>query len=703
MSQPSKLDKNFLPVTREAQRTPAPINYAEGKLNEESWEAICRDLRNRLAEQESTLARIRAQLREETQARKQTEIALHESEERFMLFMNHSPLMTFIKDDRGNYVYGNKRWQSVFGRELSATRVCTDFDLYSRKNAGRICKEDREILATGKNSEIIRSRPAGKNQLNSWLTVKFPYFDPRGRPFIGGVALDITDRKRGAAELKSHATQQATIAKFGQQALSGASPQCLMDEAAALVSTILRADFCAVSELQSERKKLCVRSIKPTQRGEIQSTFSTDAGSQMIYLLRKRRPIFIEDLAAERRFQPSPFLLQHKLVSGMEVIISRSKDAWGVLSVFTRKKRIFSKGEMHFVQAMANTLAAAMERKDAEWALRQSEATLKDFFDNAPVGLHLLGPDGSILRTNKAELLMLGYSADEYVGHHVSHFHVDKQVINEVLDKLPTNRIQNYEARVRCKDGSIKNVVIDLNVLWDEGRFIHARCFSRDITGQRQRERQILEISEREQQRIGQDLHDELCQYLAAIKFKCGLLQRRLARSKLAQAREAGLIETMLNRSIDQAHSLARGLSPVQVEAGGLVSALKELAAHQSNIYDCDCYCRMGKISAVKDATIAIHIYRIAQEATINAIKHGKAGRVAIRLMERNAQLILSVEDDGIGFVPDNNRKTGMGLHLMNYRARTIGATIAIKPGREGGTILTCTLPHPPSTKRSAK
>jgi two-component system, LuxR family, sensor kinase FixL len=662
------------------------------------------ELKKRLEDQNLVLARLHAQLRDEIQARKQIEIALHESEERFMLFMNHSPLITFIKDENGNYVYGNKRWQMTFGKDWTERKSCTDYDLYPREIAGHIRREDLEILSTGKNLETIRTYTGNGKQTNSWLTVRFPYFDPRGRPFVGGVALDITERKWAAAKLKAHAIQQAAIARFGQQALTGASPQCLMDEAAMLVSTTLDVEFCAIMELDARERSLRARSIGPIRKLRVGFP-PLEAGnrSQAAYVLRKRKPVLIRNLPKETRFEPSPFLLKQNLLSGMEVIIPKGKGVWGILSTYSRRKRHFSKGEMHFVQAVANTLAAAIERKEAEWALRHSEATLTDFFDNAPVGLHWLGPDGRILRANKAELEMLGYKGDEYVGHHISQFHVEKELIKDVLAKLPTNRIQNYEARIICKNGTIKNVVIDLNVFWEEGRFIHARCFSRDVTEQRQREKQVLEISEREQHRIGQDLHDELCQYLAAIKFKSGLLQRKLAQARYAHAREAGVIETMLNRSIHQAHSLARGLCPVQVEVGGLVSALKELATHMTTIYGCNCHCKAGKISFIRDATVAIHLYRIAQEATTNAIKHGKAARVDIGILERGAELILSVEDNGLGFSKQVPNKNGMGLHLMSYRARIIGATIDIRAKPGGGTVLTCTLPYRPASQRNAK
>jgi PAS domain S-box-containing protein len=119
---------------------------------------------------------------------------------------------------------------------------------------------------------------------------------------------------------------------------------------------------------------------------------------------------------------------------------------------------------------------------------------LSDFFENAAVGLHWVGPDGIVLRVNQTELDLLGYSRDEYVGHHISKFHADKPVIDDILGKLSCGEcLQGYEARLRCKDGSIKHVLISSNVLWEDGKFIHTRCFTRDVTAQKKAELAVRE------------------------------------------------------------------------------------------------------------------------------------------------------------------------------------------------------------------
>lgn len=165
------------------------------------------------------------------------------------------------------------------------------------------------------------------------------------------------------------------------------------------------------------------------------------------------------------------------------------------------------------VEGYVAVIADITERKRAELALRQSEQELSDFFENAVVGLHWVGPDGTILRANRAELEMLGYTPEEYIGHHIAEFHVDLAAISDILRRLQAGEVlHDYEARLRCKDGSIKDVLIDSSVRWEEGKFVHTRCFTRDVTERRRAEEELREQAEiiETVNRLGQTLSAEL-------------------------------------------------------------------------------------------------------------------------------------------------------------------------------------------------
>jgi PAS domain S-box-containing protein len=146
-----------------------------------------------------------------------------------------------------------------------------------------------------------------------------------------------------------------------------------------------------------------------------------------------------------------------------------------------------------------NMLVDITELKRVEAVLQKSERELADFFENAAVGLHWVGPDGTILRANQAELDLLGYNRDEYIGRRITEFHADEEVIEDILRKLQTHAtLKGYEARLKCKDGTIKHVRIDSNVLWEGDRFIHTRCFTRDVTAQKQAEAERASLLARE-------------------------------------------------------------------------------------------------------------------------------------------------------------------------------------------------------------
>jgi PAS domain S-box-containing protein len=137
------------------------------------------------------------------------------------------------------------------------------------------------------------------------------------------------------------------------------------------------------------------------------------------------------------------------------------------------------------------------ERKQREDARRRAEEELRDFVENASVGMHLVGADGTIMWANQAELDLLGYTREEYVGRNIAQFHADQPVISYMLDTLAWGgEVQDFEVRLRCKDGSIRNVIINSSARFEEGRFVHTRCFTRDITRRKRVEEKLREREE---------------------------------------------------------------------------------------------------------------------------------------------------------------------------------------------------------------
>ncbi len=203
-------------------------------------------------------------------------------------------------------------------------------------------------------------------------------------------------------------------------------------------------------------------------------------------------------------------------------------------------------------------------------------------------------------------------------------------------------------------------------------------------------ENRIIEARESEQARIGQDLHDGLCQHLVATAFSAGLLQRKLEDDRSPEAASASEIVGMIDDSITQARDLAKGLYPVPLEEEGLETALRDLAAKTAKRTGIACHVEASGPPSQLEKETAIHLYRICQEALNNSVKHSGAENVTIGFHATADGFKLTVEDDGCGLDGSARRSGGMGLHIMAYRARAIGASVEVVRGKAGGTLVHC-------------
>jgi signal transduction histidine kinase len=200
----------------------------------------------------------------------------------------------------------------------------------------------------------------------------------------------------------------------------------------------------------------------------------------------------------------------------------------------------------------------------------------------------------------------------------------------------------------------------------------------------------ILEISTREQRRIGHDLHDGVCQQLAGIALMSSTLADELEERGETHAPQAERISAMINEVIDHTRSVARGLFPIWLEENGLLFALEELATNASEIFKLNCHFHAEQAPADISNTLALHLYYIALEAVANAAKHGRATNVEIRLTRSDPGYVLIIQDDGAGFRVSDTSNSGMGLRIMNYRAQIVGAALRVHsdPGR--GSRVSC-------------
>ena len=212
-----------------------------------------------------------------------------------------------------------------------------------------------------------------------------------------------------------------------------------------------------------------------------------------------------------------------------------------------------------------------------------------------------------------------------------------------------------------------------------------------EIARRRRLEKEILEISEREQRRIGRELHDSLGQQLTGVAIISKVLEQKLERQSIKEAANAKEIAQLVNEAISQTRQLSRGLHPVSLDEDGLMSALQALAATTQNVFGVTCAFRCDSPVPVKDPSAAIHLYRIAQEAITNAIRHGDTKQILLELSANDNGAALMIENDGRDFPAKLPKNRGMGLQVMSYRAEMIGGALNVQPRAGGGTRVTCT------------
>lgn len=216
----------------------------------------------------------------------------------------------------------------------------------------------------------------------------------------------------------------------------------------------------------------------------------------------------------------------------------------------------------------------------------------------------------------------------------------------------------------------------------------------RMLEERRQMEQDIVSVSEHEQQRIGQDLHDGLCQHLAAVGCAARVLAEDLQAQGVAQAEDLIMIEESIQQAVLEARNLARGIFPVHVDRSGLAAALQDLARTMTRLTGASIIVSECADVPADDPEVSMHLYRIAQEAVANAVRHGEASEIKISMRIEGQTLELVVEDNGKGMPPISHiRSEGMGLRTMHYRAQVLQAALNFEPRAGGGMRISCRMP----------
>lgn len=334
-------------------------------------------------------------------------------------------------------------------------------------------------------------------------------------------------------------------------------------------------------------------------------------------------------------------------------------------------------------------VADVQARRDAEVALRESEQRFRAVFDSATVAIYVIDPDsGMVLDANRRALELHGCPS-------LSRLRSDEAwpdppyAFGNLLDHVRAT-VAEGEQRFEWRLGGTSTT-------WLEVRMTRARiggaarvlAVATDVTQRKRLEREVIEASTSEQERIGHDIHDGIGQQLTGLAMLAGTLARSLAGAgRESDAAAATFVRDGLQSALDEARRMARGLAPVEIDPEGLADALDRLGRDVTMASGIDCVYVGRRDVAVASSGAASHLYRIAQEAVQNAIRHAGATRIEIDLQPAPELPVLSVRDNGRGI--DGSRSGGIGLHVMAYRASILGASLRVGSAPGGGTEVRC-------------
>jgi PAS domain S-box-containing protein len=381
-----------------------------------------------------------------------------------------------------------------------------------------------------------------------------------------------------------------------------------------------------------------------------------------------------------------------------------------------------------------NCLYDITEQKRAEGKNRESEERLRAIINQSNAGMANCDLNGRLLFANQKFCEMLGYTESELVGKtifaitHPDDVDLTTRRFKQMVQK--TRPVEMEKRYIRKDRSFIWANVCDTPVLDAAGKPASAVAVAIDITErkkaeaalqkskavleERVRERthelrgankelageiarrkglegQILEISDREQQRLGQELHDGLCQHLTAVAFMARSVALRLKNHRVIEVNDIEKIAQLVNDAATDTRNLSRALHRVDIDSAGCITALEDLVDRE--IWKIPCRLEIKPSFRIENDVAAAQLYRIAREAVINANKHAQAREIVVALARSRNGIVLSVTDDGVGFQNEPKLKEGLGFQIMKYRAGAIGGRLEIECPKKGGTRVACYLP----------
>lgn len=583
--------------------------------------------------------------------RKRTENALRESEEKFRLITENIGDMVALLDIEGKRLYNSPSYRRVFGKVPQA----------GSDSFQDIHPEDREriraqFIETARNGEGRRAEYRLRREDGSIRHIESnasTINDDHGKVAqVVVVSRDITDRKLAEEALANSHRMFTTVLD---------SMDALVYVADMQTHEILFANCYARMSVGSELVgKTCWKTLQTNQTGPCE--FCTNDR----LLTQEGKPAGVYTWEFRNTVNRRWYLISDQAIRWIDGRIVRMEIATDI----TERKEI----EEALKQSRNSLIRAQHMAQLGNWEWRIREGMVSYSEETARIAGLAFPPEECVIE----EFLKPIHPGDKIM------------VLRTIDAALFDNQPYDLEYRLATRDDGIRHVRNLGEIERDaDGKAITLLGTMQDITERKQLEESILGLSEKIRSEIGLELHDELGQQLTGIGFFGKMLENKLATRGMAEAADAARIVQSVADAIDQTRALARGLYPVELAENGLVDALEQLAHNTQAIFGIECtFKTLDPMITYKDET-AIHLYRIAQEAISNAIKHGKASRIQVSLQPDEDGIHLSVSDNGIGLDRSTSSNPhSMGLRIMEYRASLIGATLNILRGAQGGTTI---------------
>ena len=652
---------------------------------------------------------------------KQTERRLTE-QARFLNLTNDSII---VRDHQDRVVYWNRGAEEMYGFSATEALGKITHELLQTAHPENLKKIRKNLERKNHwSGELVHTRKDGKTitVFSRWTLDR----DVRGRPTsILETNTDVTARKRAEQ-------QQRALYQFAQLQHIATNVGEIHD---ASLDAILSAMDChRASILLFDKEKVmrfvAWRGLSERYRKAVEghSPWKADA--------KNPKPVCINDVDIADIPKPLKSAIRSEGIRAAAFIpLVSSQKLIGKFMTYYDAPHMFTDDEVKLATTIASQLAQAIGHKRDEEALRESEERFRATVQQANAGMARYDLKGRIEFANSRFCKMLGYKESELIGKSVREItysddlektmhgferalrkgeptEVEKRYIRKDGSLLWVNVSDAPERDAAGRPKSVVAVVIDLTARKKaeaalqrsrelleqlvQQRTEALRIANAELNGEIERrkglEGEILEISDREQQRLAQELHDGICQHLTAVAFMARSVGLRLKNHRVIEVKDIEKIAELVNNAATDTRNLSRALHRFDVDAAGLVEALEDLVDRE--MWRTPCRLEVKPAFHLDDDRVAAHLYRIAREAVINANKHAQARQIVVKL-ERSGQrqMVLSVTDDGVGVQGARNGARGLGFHIMNYRAGLMGGQLKVESPEKGGTRVTCCLP----------